>query len=41
MLIGDLNAEPTEVAVSFFCEIYNLEHLRIKHILKIIKNVLY
>ena len=27
MLIGDLNAEPTEAAVSDFCEIYNLKHL--------------
>ena len=27
MLMGDLNAEPTEVAVSDFCEIYNLKHL--------------
>ena len=27
MLIGDLNAEPTEAAVSGFCEIYNLKHL--------------
>ena len=27
MLIGDLNAEPTEAAVSEFCEIYNLKHL--------------
>ena len=27
MLIGDLNAERTEVAVSNFCEIYNLKHL--------------
>ena len=26
MLIGDLNAEPTEAAVSDFCEIYNLKH---------------
>ena len=30
MLIGDLNAEPTEVTESDFCEIYNLKHL-IKH----------
>ena len=27
MLIGDFNAEPTEVTVSDFCEIYNLKHL--------------
>ena len=27
MLIGDLNAEPTEAAVSDICEIYNLKHL--------------
>ena len=27
MLIGDLNAEPTEATVSDFCEIYNLKHL--------------
>ena len=27
MLIGDLNAEPTEAIVSDFCEIYNLKHL--------------
>ena len=27
MLMGDLNTEPTEVAVSDFCEIYNLKHL--------------
>ena len=27
MLIGDLNAEPTEAAVSDFCEICNLKHL--------------
>ena len=27
MLIGDLNAEPTEAAVSDFCEIYNLKNL--------------
>ena len=27
MLIGDLNAEPTEATVSNFCEIYNLKHL--------------
>ena len=27
MLIGYLNAEPTEAAVSVFCEIYNLKHL--------------
>ena len=27
MLIGDLNAEPTEAAVSDFCEIYNLKYL--------------
>ena len=27
MLIGDLNAELTEAAVSDFCEIYNLKHL--------------
>ena len=27
MLIDDPNAEPTEVAVSDFCEIYNLKHL--------------
>ena len=27
MWIGDLNAEPTEVAVSDFCEIYTLKHL--------------
>ena len=27
MLIGDLNAEPTEAAVSNFCEIYNPKHL--------------
>ena len=27
MLIGVLNAEPTESAVSDFCEIYNLKHL--------------
>ena len=27
MLIGDLNAEPTEANVSDFCEIYNLKHL--------------
>ena len=27
MWIGDLNAEPAEVAVSDFCEIYNLKHL--------------
>ena len=27
MLIGDLNAEPTEAAVSDFCEIYILKHL--------------
>ena len=26
MLIGDLNAEPTEAAVSDFCKIYNLKH---------------
>ena len=25
--IGNLNAEPTETAVSDFCEIYNLKHL--------------
>ena len=25
--MGDLNAEPTEAAVSDFCEIYNLKHL--------------
>ena len=27
MLIGDLNAEPNEAAVSDFYEIYNLKHL--------------
>ena len=27
MLIGDLNAEPTEAAISDFCEIYNLKNL--------------
>ena len=27
MLIGDLNAEPTEATVSNFCEIYKLKHL--------------
>ena len=27
MLMGDLNAEPTEAAISDFCEIYNLKHL--------------
>ena len=27
MLIGDLNAEPAEAAVSDFCEIYNLNNL--------------
>ena len=27
MLIGDLNAEPTETVVSDFCKIYNLKHL--------------
>ena len=27
MLIGDLNAEPTEAAISDFYEIYNLNHL--------------
>ena len=27
MLIGDLNAEPTEAAISDFWEIYNLKHL--------------
>ena len=27
MLMGDLNAEPTEAAFSDFCEIYNLKHL--------------
>ena len=27
MLIGDLNAEPTEAVVSDFCEIFNLKHL--------------
>ena len=27
MLIGDLNAEPTEATVSDFCKIYNLKHL--------------
>ena len=27
MWIGDLNAEPTKVAISDFCEIYNLKHL--------------
>ena len=27
MLIGDLNAEPTEAAVSDFCETFNLKHL--------------
>ena len=27
MLIGHLNAEPTEAAVSNFCEVYNLKHL--------------
>ena len=27
MLIGDLNAEPTEATVSDFCEIYNLKYL--------------
>ena len=27
MLIGHLNAEPTEAAVSEFCEIHNLKHL--------------
>ena len=27
MLIGGLNAEPTEATVSDFCEIYNLKHL--------------
>ena len=26
MLMGDLNAEPTEAVVSDFCEIYNLKH---------------
>ena len=27
MLIGHLYAEPTEAAVSNFCEVYNLKHL--------------
>ena len=37
MLIGDLNAEPTEAAVFYFCEIYNLKHLiKEKHVLKIL-----
>ena len=27
LLIGELNAEPTEAAVSHFCEIYNPKHL--------------
>ena len=27
MLIGDLNAKPTEATVSDFCEIYDLKHL--------------
>ena len=27
MLMGNLNAEPTEAAFSGFCEIYNLKHL--------------
>ena len=27
MLIGDINAEPTEATVSDFCKIYNLKHL--------------
>ena len=27
ILMRDLNAEPTEAAVSHFCEIYNLKHL--------------
>ena len=27
MLIGDLNAEPTETVVSDFCKIYNLKPL--------------
>ena len=27
VLIGDLNGEPTEAAVSHFYEIYNLKHL--------------
>ena len=40
MLIGDLNAEPTEATVSDFCEIYNLKQLRIKHVLKILLNQL-
>ena len=26
MLIGDLNAEPAQAAVSDFCENYNLKH---------------
>ena len=37
MLIGDLNAEPTEAVVFDFCEIYNLKHLiKEKHVLKIL-----
>ena len=27
ILIGDPNAEPTEAAVSDFCETYNIKHL--------------
>ena len=41
MFIGDLNAEPTETAVSDFCEIYNLRNLiKDKHVLKILLNQL-
>ena len=40
MLIGDLNAEPAEAAVSDFCEIYNLKHLRKKTWFKILLNQL-
>ena len=37
VLIGDLNAEPTEAVVSKFCEIYILKHLiKEKHVLKIL-----
>ena len=41
MLMGDLNAEPTEAVVSDFCEIYNLKHsIKEKHVLKILLNQL-
>ena len=40
MLIGDLNAEPAEAAVSDFCKIYNLKHLRKKTWFKILLNQL-